>query len=49
MRKVKVVYIRLGGDPNSIAQNVLNNIEECINILHDHSIAMLDEEGCHTI
>jgi len=48
-RKVKVVYLRLSGDPNSIAQHVLTNIEECINILHDHGVVTLDEEGCHTI
>ena len=49
MRKIKVIYIRLGGDPHSIAQNVLKNIERCINILQDHNVAMLDEEGSHTL
>lgn len=49
MRKIKVVYVRLSGDPNSIAQHVLGNIEGCIRVLQDHSVVMLDEEGCHTI
>lgn len=49
MRKIKVVYIRLSGDPNTIAQHILNNMESCINILQDHNVAMLDEEGCHTL
>ena len=49
MRKIKVVYIRLSGDPNSVAQQVLNSIEGCINILQDHNVAMLDEEGPHTL
>jgi len=49
MRKIKVVYIRLSGDPNSVTQHVLNNIEGCINILQDHNVAMLDEEGPHTL
>jgi len=48
MKKIKV-YIKLSGDPNSIAQHVLNNIEGCINILQDHNVAMLDEEGSHTL
>jgi len=49
MRKIKVVYIRLSGDPNSVAQHVLNNIEGCINVLQDHNVAILDEEGPHTL
>jgi len=49
MRKIKVVYIRLSGEPNTMAQHILNNIERCINILQDHNVAMLDEEGCHTL
>jgi len=49
MRKIKVVYIRLSGDPNSIAQQVLDNIEGCTDILRDHNVAMLDQEGCHTL
>jgi len=49
MKKIKVVCIRLSGDPISIAQHVLNNIEACINILQDHNVAMLDEEDSHTL
>ncbi len=49
MKEVKVLYIRLGGDPNDIAQYVLDNIETCIRILQVHNVAMLDEEGCHTV
>jgi len=49
MRKIKVIYIRLSGDPNNIAQHILNNIEGCINILQDHNAAMLDEEGSHVL
>jgi len=47
--KIKVIYIRLGGEPNSIAQYVLDGIEGCINILQEHSIAMLNEDGCHIL
>ena len=49
MRKIKVIYIRLSGDPNSIAQRILNNIDGCTSILQDHNVAMLDEEGPHTL
>jgi len=47
--KLKVVYIRLGGDPNSIAQRVLDNIEKCINILQKHNVAVLNKDGCHIL
>jgi len=49
MKKIKVVYIRLSGDPSGMTQHVLNNIERCINILQDHNVAMLDEEGSHAL
>lgn len=49
MRKVKVIYIRLSGDPNNIAQQVLEYIKRCISILRDHNIVMLDQKGCHTL
>lgn len=49
MRKVKVIYIRLSGDPNNIAQQVLEYIKQCISILRDHNIVMLDQKGCHTL
>ena len=48
MRKIKVVYITLSGDPNDAAQQVLDNLEGCIGILQDHNVAILNEEGCHT-
>jgi len=48
-RKIKVVYIRLHGDPQSIAQHVLSNIHGCINILRYHNVVMLDHEGCHIL
>jgi len=49
MRKIKVVYVRLHGDPHSIAQHILSNIHRCINILRNHNVVMLDHEGCHTL
>ncbi len=49
MRKIKVVYVRLRGDPHSIAQHILDNIQECINNLREHNVVMLDPEGCHTL
>ncbi len=49
MRKIKVIYIRLTGDPSNMAQNILDNIEGCINILQDHNVVMLDQEGFHTL
>jgi hypothetical protein len=49
MKKIKVVYIRLIGDPNKIAQQVLNNRERCTNTLQDHNAVMLDEEGLHAL
>lgn len=49
MKKIKVVYIRLIGDLNKIAQQVLNNIERCTNTLQDHNAVMLDEEGLHAL
>jgi len=49
MRKIKAIYIRLSGDPDSVAQCVLGKIEKCISTLQDHNVVMLDEEGCHTL
>mgnify|MGYP001113664548 CR=1 FL=1 len=49
MREIKVIYIRVSGDPHSIAQYVLDEIEGCVNILRDHNVAMLDQEGCHAL
>jgi len=49
MTKIKVLYIRLSGDPKSITRHILDDIEGCINILQDHNVAMLDEEGYHTL
>ena len=33
MKKLKVIYLRLSGDPNVIARCVLGSIMKCINIL----------------
>jgi len=48
MKRVKVVYLRLSGNPETIAQHALKNIDKCIKILQDHNVAIIDEEGCHT-
>jgi len=49
MKKIKVIYVRLSGDPNSIAQKVLDNIKECPSILRYHSAAMLNHEACRPL
>jgi len=52
MRQLRIVYIGLSGDPDSgdpdsIAQQVLRNIERSISLLYRHTMAIVDEEGCH--
>jgi len=47
MTRVKVVYVRLSGDPDRIAEHVLSNIDKCVNILQSHNVVVLDEEGVH--
>ena len=49
MKRLKVIYVRLSGDPNVIAKHVLGSITKCINILRKHNVVMIDEEGCHKI
>jgi len=49
MKKIKVIYVRLNGDPDGIAQKVLDDIKECTNILRHHSVVMLNHEGCRPL
>lgn len=48
-KKIKVVYLRLSGDPETIAQHALKNIKKCVRILQDHNVGTIDEEGCHRL
>jgi len=47
MRQLRFVYIGLSGDPDSTAQQVLKNIDRSISLLYRHTMAIIDEEGCH--
>jgi predicted nuclease of predicted toxin-antitoxin system len=47
-KKMKVIYIRGSGDPHQLADLVLSNIDHCLTLIKEHSVVMLDEDGCHT-
>jgi len=49
MRKIKVIYIKLSGDPNNIAQQVIDNIEHCISLLREHNVVIINQKGCYTL
>lgn len=49
MKKIKVIYIKLSGDPNNIAQQVVNNIEHCVSLLQEHNAVIINQKGCYTL
>lgn len=49
MKKIKVIYLKLSGDPNDIAQQVVNNIEHCVSLLREHNIVIINQKGCYTL
>mgnify|MGYP001093530602 CR=1 FL=1 len=46
---IKVIYMRITGDPSEIAQRVLENVKDCASIFQKHRVVMLDNEGCHVM
>jgi predicted nuclease of predicted toxin-antitoxin system len=49
MRKIKVIYLKLSGDPNDIAQQVVDNIEHCVSLLREHNAVIINQKGCYTL
>lgn len=49
MEKLKVIYVKLGGEPSHVAQAIRENLGECLRLLKDGNVVMIDEEGCQTI
>jgi predicted nuclease of predicted toxin-antitoxin system len=49
MRKIKVIYIKLSGDPNDIAQQVVDNIEHGVSLLREHNAVIINQKGCYTL
>jgi len=49
MRRVKVIYVRLRGDPDEIARSILERVEECTALLQGRNVVVLDEEGCYPL
>lgn len=49
MTKIKVIYVKLSGDPNNIAQQVTKNIEHCINLLRENNVVLINQKGCYTL
>jgi predicted nuclease of predicted toxin-antitoxin system len=49
IRKIKVIYVRLSGDPNDIAQQVVDNIERCVSLLREHNVIIINKKGCYTL
>jgi len=49
LKRVKVIYVNLSGDPNGMAQLVLDCMKECDSILQRHNVVVLDDEGCHAL
>lgn len=49
MEKLKVIYVKLGGEPSHVAQSILENLDECLRLLKDGNVVMMDEEGCQKL
>jgi len=49
MRKIKAIYIKLGLEPDKMAEYILSNLRSCIDILSTSNVVILNEGGCHTI
>ena len=47
-RNLKVIYVRMSGDPSQLADLVLAHIGDCARLLETKSTVVLDEDGCHT-
>ncbi len=47
MEKLKVIYLRMSGDPAKLAELVLLHIESCSKLLEARNVVILDEDGCH--
>ena len=47
-QRMKVIYIRGTGDPYQLADLVLSTIGNCLKLLEEHNVVVLDEDGCHT-
>jgi predicted nuclease of predicted toxin-antitoxin system len=48
MRSLKVIFIRMSGDPSLLTHVVLRNLANCLRILETQNVVILDEDGCYT-
>ena len=47
MRRVKVIYVQLDGEPDFVANVVLKHINHGAKLLQRQNVVLLDQEGCH--
>jgi predicted nuclease of predicted toxin-antitoxin system len=46
MERVKVIYIQLNGEPEQVAEVVLQQLGKCVGLLRRQNVVVLDGEGC---
>jgi predicted nuclease of predicted toxin-antitoxin system len=49
LSRIKVMYLKVTGDPQKIAELILDNIKNCAPMFRTHNVIMLDDEGCHPL
>jgi len=49
LSRIKVMYVKVTGDPSRMARLILDNMEDCASIFQRHDVIMLDDEGCHAL
>lgn len=46
MKRVKVIYIQLDGEPEQVAETVRRQLGKCLGLLRRQNVVVLDREGC---
>ena len=49
LNRMKVIYVKLTGDPGEMARFVLDHVEDCLSILQRHNVVILDNVGSHAL
>ena len=47
--KIKVIYVRLQDDPETIAETILTNLPSCLKLLEQSNIILLNNTGCQIL
>ena len=49
LNRMKVIYVKLTGNPGEMARFVLDHVEDCLSILQRHNVVILDNVGSHAL